>query len=364
MSILCCVALILTGFSHLSSRAVRDSSQEDANRTTMTESEPDLSQPQEESLLDPSPPQQKEAGIMEPLNASFLRGRTSSHFTAGQAMRSSIGSFSRPPHMTVLNDESIYDTMYGCFHFSHKHPESMSVTDCQGRTSVLSSRFGVYSSLGELSEGDSYISSRTDLSFVSLTELWLRGKSAGFLKITTGFYSDRSPKITVEYDRDANTPHLDIFIAWRVLSSSRYVSSGSSAIVDSNLMRTGERTELTGMTVRFCNDPDTCDHSPTGVMDWSDAGAGSAEASKVADSKGGNLWEVLVSFPLNEELIDPTILAYASNQDATAAEPQRKTFFSLGYYFAFFHSYRWIMIVSSKDGEDWAPAGSYYPWGG
>ncbi len=90
------------------------------------------------------------------------------------------------------------------------------------------------------------------------------------------------------------------------------------------------------------------------VIDWTDASEGTLEVFEHETTDGVSTCGLSVIFEEGRAVIDPTIVANPTTDDATSSCFQRKTFAYGGYYWLFYNSGTMICYKRSADGITWS----------
>ncbi len=269
--------------------------------------------------------------------------------------------FSSAPSSTTFTDKNgliTYGTSCGIYSVERSSPQFLSVRSMGAVEVVRESCFVLESTnLSTVPVNGAVLraSASTLTVFYELVDVTNKSRHVAYIETCLDFGYLDHPKITarvIQVNSTLDYSPLGWRVVWQVdpvpdmrLNVPNGTARELSALAGSAIDAPGCRAFLT---------LESSEGKETALqLNWSDAKAGSLAVVNHSSVSEDASYALEVSFPWNEAVIDPTVIASSSAQTPTGLSFQRTVFSYGGYYWAFYDSGIGIEYRRSPDGVSW-----------
>ncbi|MGP3705202.1 MAG: carboxypeptidase-like regulatory domain-containing protein [Candidatus Bathyarchaeota archaeon] len=258
------------------------------------------------------------------------------------------------PYMVVTDKSYIYVTSFGNYSFDKKLSYIMSFTFFDGSELVSNSFFYINTSLGIPILINQNIVIANDSVFQVRVDV-VRTFKVATLTITHRFFKDVKPKISVSLSKTEKWNLGDFTICWLIFSRThQHVMLNSTHAKDIKEFTTLKVLRERVKYIEFGVDENPMNWKTWCMATWDDYGEAEVYSGnyELFGFKGSF---IQVRFKLNDEDIDPSIVAQTSVSSSTQFASQRKNFYANGRHWVLFTSSTDYLFSSSLDGSAWEP---------
>jgi len=269
-------------------------------------------------------------------------GSVTSGLAPQPPMRSSLPANAVPSHLEETAVSFRYTTVAGTYEFPKATPYIASYATPEGETLVTASTFVVIAP-GIRPFGHPTVLTASDDRFETRYELGKGPVQVGAVTLTYDFRDDGPPKITAAL---AQSGSQSWSLTWVSFPIDRVAFGGATPVAFASATSLS-RIETPDFRVSVGPDADPARSSRRLVLDWSDAGAGTASVG-LFSLEGLAGPAILIEFPARMTIVDPTIVGTSTSSGATNYPIQRKTFEYGGRYWAFWYDGTAIVYASAQ----------------
>ena len=246
-------------------------------------------------------------------------GRVLSYYKSPEPILSMGPTEEVPPILSETSSDYRYTTVAGVYTFPKTAPYMVRYATSDGETLVLASTFTILEQ-GVIPFIEPLVLKATNDNYSVQYGFRVHGESAGNVTLEYAFRVDSPPKITARLDKAMDSR---LALSWISITVDSFIAD-TEHVTD---MRSSDAREQFDASLHVSVGPDVQQQQwrRSVLLDWRDAGSGKASIRRVS-LLGFSENAILVEFPENMTVVDPSLVGTSTSGTPTEYSMQRKTF--------------------------------------